>query len=135
MSSYGTQRLEELVKRLNLATARGDLEWQPTDNETAFVCTFDGPSVELISKDKDGAAPFILQVLNDKGNVIESITDRGDDPWADYNLAELYERARRSATNVDDILDSILKDLPSIPPPPPQEPEPEPSGYSDEPPF
>lgn len=139
MSSYGIQRLEELIKRLNLATAKGDLEWQPTDDETAFVCTFDGPSVELRSKDKDGTAPFILQVLNDKGNIIESFrSDTGVDPWDDYGLEELYERARRSATNVDDVLDSILRDLPQIPPTPPKaEPksQPEPSGYSDEPPF
>lgn len=135
MGSYGTKRLEELVVRLNLATARGDLEWQQTDDETAFVCIFGGPSIELKSKDQDGAAPFILQILNDKGNVIESIrSDTDNNPFEDYGLSELYERARRSATNVDHIIDSILRGLPSIPPAPPQL-ESESSGYSDEPPF
>lgn len=138
MASYGSGRLVELVKRLNLATSKGDLEWQETDDTTAFMCIFDGPSVQIKSTDRDGSYPYILLILNEEGNVVESLRS-GSDPWDDSEMGELYERARRSATNVDDIIDSILKDLPKIPPPqkpePEPEPEPEPSGYSDEPPF
>ena len=132
MASYGSQRLIELVKRLVIATANERIEWQQTDDPTGFVCVFDGPSVQIRSEDADGAYPYILQVMDNYGNVIESFRSNGRDPWdEDDSMAELYERARRSATNVDDIIDTILSDLPPLPPQPPQAMR----QFSDEPPF
>ena len=116
MASYGTKRLEELTRRLVLATAQGGIEWQETDGPSSYMCMLAGPSVVISSADNDGSFPYTLQILNDQGAVVESVRSDGSDPWSDDNseLVDLYNAARRKATNVEEVLDTILRQLPPI---------------------
>jgi len=75
------------------------------------------------SVDNDGRVPYEIQVIDDKGNVIESmVSHRKNNLTRQYDLAaggkllsELYEYARREALGVDEKLDALLADLPPLP--------------------
>lgn len=129
MSRYGSGRLRELVKRLIIATEQGSIKWEETDVATTFISVFsDGPTVQISSADGDGRHPYVLDVANSHGTIVDSLrSSNNSDLWDDDDMQELYELARRDATNVDDILDVIFNELPPIPQ--------HPGGYSEEPPF
>ncbi|MDW5610661.1 hypothetical protein [Mycolicibacterium sp. D5.8-2] len=120
-------KLLELITRLDSATRRGLIEWEATDRQFAFAYSSKASSVLVASVDDDGAVPFELQVLNEKGNVIDSMRSHtssdsydGDQVFT-FNsggkeLAALYENVRRAVTGVDKKIDEILSELPEVDP-------------------
>jgi hypothetical protein len=128
VSDYGEQKLLDLTNRLIAGTELGQVDWQTTDNETAFVCTLRAASVAITSVDDDGVSPFSLLILDQSGDVVDSLTtrvqrlpaqDSGQIRVAPWNepLERLYEVARRNALNIDKIVDELLAELPNIDPP------------------
>lgn len=138
MPTFGEQRLHELTRRLlhvmdsGSENANVKLDWQESDRANAYHCSIGDATIVIASVDKDGRAPYALEVLDEDGAVIDSlettvwVDDSGLQHWADWNhdLETLYDRAHRSVKNVDVILDRIMNLLP-----------PEPKGFSDDPPF
>lgn len=128
MPDYPGKKILELVRRLTTATEAGQAKWQRTDTATAFTYTGATSSVVVASKDTDGWAPFVLTLLDSAGAEVEKVESdtRWDSeyetsfvtstPWND-KLEHLYTVARRSALNIDDVVDSLLADLPPDPEP------------------
>ncbi|MFI7433244.1 hypothetical protein [Micromonospora haikouensis] len=126
MASRGEQQLHNLVKRLIFATDTGRLEWQSTDRPLAFQCTVGRNSILVATVDDDGQAPYILEILDASGVLIESLqsgyatisTPGGRQQikreWND-ELAELHEIARRQVLNLDKLINDLLSQLPEPP--------------------
>ncbi len=122
MAGYTEDRLLNLVKRLNLASKRNSIEWSETDREVAYISILADAQILVASVDDDGVPPYVVEIISDDGTVVDSV--RSDvSPAFSSEISELYERARRSATKADAILDKLLEALPELP------------GFSDEPPF
>ncbi|MEV0803929.1 hypothetical protein AB0I34_39990 [Kribbella sp. NPDC050281] len=121
-------RLHELAKKSLERTLAGQISWRTTDDEEAFL--FAGAKSSLIVdkwRDSDGDLSYVLRLLNPRGTLVESLQTayvgeptRADDPWAgktfeparwNETLELLYDAARRSALDIDAVLDAALNDL------------------------
>lgn len=122
MSTYGEERLHDLIKRLlkNLDSTWGPRRWSTTDRDQAFSATISDNTIVVACKNDDGKEPFQLLVLDSKGRLVDSIetgfTWYEDDeystpePW-NAELEQLHERVRRQAGNIDGVLDEIFTQL------------------------
>jgi hypothetical protein len=110
------EQLRDLAARMLQATTKGDLGWEDV-SDTAFETTLGSSSVIIRSRDKDGAHPYTLELINSNGVVVDSITSNASgDPWMpDYSVLEpLYEVARRKALDVDAVIAEALGLLPPV---------------------
>jgi hypothetical protein len=96
-------------------TDKGAMAWRTTDDEDAFL--FSGPKSSLIIASVTASNPLFprarileLRVLNNRGTVVETLRASSDDNSSEL-LRLLYQAARRSALDVDGVLDTTLKDL------------------------
>jgi hypothetical protein len=119
-------RIIELVKTLTQRTIAKSIQWQVSDDD-GLEFQFSSPtsSVVVRSKDRDGASPFILDIINANGAIVESVYSNwgdsvGETPWGSQNmselLGELFVQARRNALNIDGVLDDLLGSLRDAPP-------------------
>jgi hypothetical protein len=114
------QRLVDLAKSLLKRTEDGNISWTTTDNESVFLFSGTNTSVRVSSYiDDDNDMRTKMSLLNSRGTVVESLESefrRGpfDEvqpaPW-NQTLNDLYHSAKRSALNVDAVLDDLLADL------------------------
>ncbi|HWL37316.1 MAG TPA: hypothetical protein VNQ77_14125 [Frankiaceae bacterium] len=121
MRDYGTNRLWALAQRLIALTEQGKVSWSEGAAADSFQLAASSASVTIASRDADGRAPFQLDVYSDSGTVVDSLESelRWDeeaqvDYPAEWNdaLETLYERAKRSALNIDTVIDSLIAELP-----------------------
>lgn len=121
---YAEEKLADLAERLNQATAAGSLSWEMTDDPHTYVCSLGTYSVAITSVDRDGRSPFEIQVIDDAGIVVDSLETGATTmspggavrtpPWNKV-LSELYQRAKRNASNADKIVDELIGMLPPVP--------------------
>lgn len=124
-------RLLKILDLLLRLTEADRLDWQSvgTSEEPRFATSFSDASFVVFSKDHDGVHPFVVELRNERGEVLESIKSKGLSPRARRDLTaeeqaardesralnakfyELYNRARRNAMNVDQFLDDVLAEL------------------------
>ncbi|MGW5304043.1 hypothetical protein ACWERF_08920 [Streptomyces griseoluteus] len=126
----GDTRLIKIVELLLRLTRAGRLEWDRigTADQPIFATSFTDASFVIRSKDNDGAHPFIVELRNERGEVLESIQTVGVRPLRgelspedqeerrrgrEFNrtLHDLYNAARRNAMNIDRFLDGVLAQL------------------------
>ncbi|MEZ3179932.1 hypothetical protein KYY02_14935 [Streptomyces pimonensis] len=130
-------RLVEIVDALlNLTTARR-LDWDSIGSARAekYATSLSSTSFVVYSKDNDGQHPFVVELRNANGDLVESIRSRPvrprmrrvrdesetedpavvarrkDDESFNKKIQELYSRARRNAMNVDSFIDEVLEQL------------------------
>lgn len=120
------ERLIEIARASLQRTQDGSMEWRPTDDEAAFL--YSGSSTSLIIDYFPQDEQFQLRLLNGRGTVIGTLETEWDPdlsdptPWgktaAPWNevLATLHDAAKRSALQIDVLLDSTLRDLNEMPP-------------------
>jgi hypothetical protein len=120
----GRDRILELVARLDHATQQGSVEWKTSDRRAAFEYSTSNASVVVATVDDDGTSPYIVEVYDDKGIVVDSLrtsqrVEGGKQvaqPW-NVPVAELYDSARRSALNTNKVIDDLMRGLPETPAP------------------
>lgn len=134
-SSPVDERLVEIAQRFLRQTRDGKARWSTTDNESDFLYSGSQSSVLLSSNvDSDGDRWVYMKILNPRGTEVGTLKSSwsaqgygavsgSDDPWAsssgsrykpgEHNklLEDLYEAARRSALNIDEVLDSLFHEL------------------------
>jgi len=123
----GTAKVIQIIRRLHLATEQETIEWEETDRKQAYAYATKSSSVIVASVDNDGSMPFELQILDEKGNVIESLRSHVPDENFEYtttlpggnDLRDLYELVRRSVLGIEETLDQLLAGLPELPEEPP----------------
>lgn len=106
-------RLIDLVRGLIQKTAAGELEWT-TESDSSF--SLEGQTGEIYLFSQKGRFPFGIEILNKEGDVVESLksiaspTDPGEEQFNNL-IFELYEQARRSALQIDDVLEGLLREF------------------------
>lgn len=120
-----TDRLHEIATMLLQRTRADAVTWRTTDDEDAFL--YSGSKSSLIIDYFPGRDEYELRLLNQRGTVVESLGTAwtsGVDPWdapnqpAKWNktLEQLHDAARRSALDIDGLLESTLADIENEPP-------------------
>ena len=118
--AHGTQReqtsidekLNRLIDTLNSKTESGKLSWEETAADSEFLANFSAYGVSIAKKSYPTNPPdYTLTLLNSEGEDME--TSREADPSRSKyrELQRLFTLARRSARNVNEGLDAILKIL------------------------
>jgi hypothetical protein len=110
------QHLTTLIRRLATATAARSAKWQVRGADVYSWSSAEG-SINVGSRDGDGAPPYQLVVYNRRGEPVDELTselvrDEQPAPWND-DLHELYRSARRSAMGADDVIEALIAALPT----------------------
>ena len=106
------QILTGLVRR----TAEGKLKWNRTVQSDRFVTSVDAISIVIVEIEVliniDVVNTYYrLEILDESGEVVESLDRHDTSVEQDEQLARLYVLARRSAFNIDATLEKLAKAL------------------------
>ncbi len=103
-------KLRELLQTLTRATFEGRANWNKGSRDDTFVWSGSNASVILLTKDNDGAAPYIVRLADAEGRIIESVATMpgGDDTRI---AGELYAAARADALDINATIEGLLDDL------------------------
>ena len=103
-------RLMLAALKLSERTRRGSANWASSDEANTFVWSGLSSAVSIAQYRTVNATRVRMAVVNEMGDEIDSITV--DHRSEDYEALErLFELARRSALNVDSVLDNLLNEL------------------------
>lgn len=114
----GEAKLIALAERLLRLTERRKISWtQATDD--AYQYSASSSTVIIGNVDHDGRHPYFFDLYDAQGTVVDtfrthfhSSATTDAEPSTNLTIEALYVMARRSALNVDSVLDSLLADLP-----------------------
>ncbi len=115
-------RVSKIVAALIDQTEKRNVQWSPTDDDEKFLYTGSGSSILVDTNGLLSPQPYWLKILNQRGTVIEEVAVKdADDPWSGADtlssqVVKLYGLARRSALQIDVVLDGVLKELEDLPP-------------------
>ena len=106
------QILVGLVQR----TEEGRLKWSRAAQSDRFVTSVDAISLVIMEINEfidEGIvySNYRLNILDESGEVVESLGRYDTSPEQDEQLARLYVLARRSALNIDSTLEKLAKAL------------------------
>ncbi|HEX3151714.1 MAG TPA: hypothetical protein VHR66_26820 [Gemmataceae bacterium] len=108
-------KLEELVQMLTERTRQKQVQWQVTADEETFRLASNSGNVRVTRHegfDQESMESYVyrtLQILNDRGRVIEEYSPKSPDRFAVFD--ELFTHARRSAYKTEDVLDQLMMEL------------------------
>ena len=109
-------QLIELCERLADATSARAVEWR-LEGEDYYLWERPEGRVAIGARDRDGEPPYELRLFNGDGNKVEELASAlvNDDRPAEWNapLAELYRVARSSALRADEIIEALMRALPT----------------------
>jgi len=113
------EQLERLAKRLLGLTLAKKIAWSEADRPGIYLYSASSSSVTIKNKDLDDKHPYILTLYGESGTAVDSLssTFMGDAPGEEEPLLNpllegLYVAARRSAINIEGILDALYSELP-----------------------
>jgi hypothetical protein len=107
-----SERLVKLLGELLQTTRLGVVGWQETAEENAFRIGLGDGMIRIQSRTNgdDDERNYDAYLMNKQGRVVDEVTAWRNSP--NYvMLRELYEEARSSALNMDDVVKSMLSDL------------------------
>lgn len=110
MTRSGRDRLWQLASALVEATDSGRAAWAEAAEAGTFEFTGKAGTVSIGSIDRDGYAPYVVSLVDGNGLVVESVDSRESDSWSGL-LHDLYAAARRTALNIDPLVDSLLEEI------------------------
>ena len=99
------QILAGLVRR----TEEGRLKWRRVVENDRFVTSLD--AISIVIQEIQAGAFYRLDIHDESGETVESLSYRDTSPEQDEQLARLYVLARRSALNIDATLEKLAKAL------------------------
>jgi hypothetical protein len=103
------EKLQALAARLASATRSGSLRWTASE-DGRFELSLPSGAI-IVEQNPDGF--LAMHVYDDRANHVESLEQTETSaPW-DRVLHALWEAARNSGLNIDELLDSILRDVES----------------------
>lgn len=99
------KRSEELITSLIESTNNKKIQWETTVSESIFQCSFSAGVVSLnhyFDHDREEDNSYFT-LKNSDGRVVVSLSD-AEIPA----ISKLYDLARSSALNADEVIDGIL---------------------------
>lgn len=105
------ERFMQLINELHQATLDGRVRWEETAKEGVFRVGLGDGLVRIHSgSDDEDNFCVVVYLLNNQGRVVDEL--RVWENGEHYNLLlDLYQKARSSALNIDEVVDSMLSDL------------------------
>lgn len=103
-------RLVQLINELYRATLDGRIRWQETASEDAFRVGLGDGLVRIQRGSEPVRGYYVISLLNKHGRIVDEL-QAGDFTEHYQQLDDLYQKARSSALNEDQIVDSMLRDL------------------------
>jgi hypothetical protein len=117
-----------MLQALARKTEAGQVNWQPSADDHAFQVSFNAYTLILkeTSRSSDDECDYEIILLDENGQVADRFFDMAlheefsstipeQKDWPYPMLRRLFASARRKATGLDKILDTILDDLDDIP--------------------
>ena len=105
-------KLANLIVLLKQATEGGRLRWETTPDENTFRVLL-GSGFMRLSKSFGTAHPmetsYTLTILDHNGLLVDEYTPEEGEDY--FQLADLFGIARRSALNLEAVLDQMLQEL------------------------
>jgi len=117
----------QIAQALLDQTKYGNIEWQSTDDDEAFLYSTSNSSIIIDTASRTGPQPYWLKILNQRGTVVETLdyNPQAEDEWMESQVTEnkvgallgkLHEAARRQALQIDDVINAVLRELKEMPP-------------------
>lgn len=106
------KRHEQIARRLLAKSNDGSIQWQATESEGVYQASFSDFSVRARrsqTTDVFGAdfVHHVLEIYDEEGTLVDEIAEQ----TLETVLGQVYSFARRQALHVDEMLDTILKQL------------------------
>lgn len=111
------EKIAQMIVVLKDRTDAGVISWTETEESGVFQTSFSNYSVRIfrdVNPFEQAETDFVLQIINDLGDVVEQVRDTDLTPWFQKPfvfMRDLYESARRRAMGVDDAIDEIMRAL------------------------
>ena len=111
--------MTKLASQLLRRTSDGLISWGETDGEDEFIYSATNTSVTIRRQDtRNIVGRYVLTVRNWRGTIVETLqsalkpSDFIEQPeeWNEI-LSNLYEEARRSALDIETVLDDLIIEL------------------------
>ena len=103
--------LDQILTGLVLRTAEGKVKWTRTVQDNRLATSVGAISVVIMQDSDPPIVRYTLDILDESGEIVESLTYQETTTEQDDELARLYVLARRSALNVDATLERLAKAL------------------------
>jgi len=116
-SSDTDPRFGQLIDRLLQLTRDKAIKWTKNPNRRTtepYSVNLTESTVRLRSIDNDQAEPFMLEILDAEGVVVQTVKlGYGTPLYEEYGdkMAELYGLARHDALDIENVIDSVIRDL------------------------
>ena len=104
------EKLITLLRTLLQRTTSGAASWTSGSRDDTYIWSGSSASVAVLTRDNDGASPFIVRLIDGGGRIIEDeVYEHGD---AGYDMiSDLYGAARADALDINAAIDGLLDDL------------------------
>ena len=104
--------LGQIITGLVLRTEESKLRWSPSAQADRFVTSVDAISILILEEENyRGDTCYRLEILDEFGDVIESLGYQDTSDHQDRELERLFVLARRSAHNIDSTLEKLARAL------------------------
>ena len=103
-------KLAALVMILSEKTKQGKVTWTAAERPKTFQAAFANSAVRISL----AGGSYAISVFNEEGTEIETARDfqlENELGGAEIVMSDLYDSARRQAMGVDEVLNSLLKEL------------------------
>ena len=106
--------LGEILEGLVQRTAEGKLKWSRSVGNDRFVTSVDAISVAIVDSGYNAVNEmntYRLDILEESGDIVDSLGFQDTTGEQDRQLARLYVLARRSAHDIDSVLEKLARGL------------------------
>ncbi len=103
--------LDQILTGLVLRTTEGKVKWSRTVQDNRLATSVGAISVVIMQESDPPIVRYTLDILDESGEIVESLTYQETTNEQDEELARLYVLARRSAHNIDATLERLAKAL------------------------
>lgn len=105
-----SNKFMQLLDTLLTRTKRGKARWTPGSRDDTFIWSGSSASVAVLTRDNDGAPPWMVRIIDDDGRTIEEEMFLPNETGYDL-VSELYNVARADALDITAAIESLLGDL------------------------
>ncbi len=103
--------LNAIVIRLVARTEDGKLKWNETPISWQYTASVGEIAVRISGPSGLGKGEYRLSIIDELGRNVETVSSADESPFGESQLRKLFNLARRSALDVDSILERLNRAL------------------------
>lgn len=103
-------KLLQLAQKIEDKTDHGELNWEETSNDNIFQVSFPkySVSIERVPETEQTYEHYVLRLFNERNTLMDELKSS---QAPEISLEEIFDKARRTALNVDSALDDLMREL------------------------